>query len=159
MKTAYPESWTLSGEGEFRNEKCHTIENSSLRTVLWSGAFLFYANPVCAQRFAIFIPDAFSLLQFSDSGKIRFFCSKKMASKYPDPLCSQSRSGVSGSCIPCVSSFETRELRKAIWIRNRRVSEKIRKLCGKAVLLHLQQFGCVIFRLIYSSGCPVANAI
>ena len=51
-----------------------------------------------------------------------------------------------------VSSFETRELRKPIWIRNRRVSEKIRKLCGKAVLLHLQQFGCVIFRLIYSSG-------
>ena len=39
---------------------------------------------------------------------------QKMASEYPDPLCSQSRSGVSGSCIPCVSSFETRELRKAI---------------------------------------------
>ena len=38
-----------------------------------SELFLFYANPVCTQRFAAFNPEVFSLLPFSDSGKIPKF--------------------------------------------------------------------------------------
>ena len=38
-----------------------------------SELFLFYASPVRTQRFATFVSDIFSLLQFSDPGKIPQF--------------------------------------------------------------------------------------